>query len=577
VSDAASRRLALASVLAAAAPIVVAAVRAASGGWFPIGDNAFFALRARDVLTSHHPLLGTWTSASLSVGRDLNNPGPLLFDLLALPARIDAAGGLAVGVALVNLACVAGIATFAWRRGGARSTALAMAACAGLAWTMGSELLFSPWQPHALLFPFLAFLFAVWSLVSGDALALPWAVVLASVLVQTHLSYAVLVPVLSLVGVAGLVRDQRRLPLRATAVAVAVAIACWLQPLIDQVTGEGNLVTLATNASSGSSKIGARLGTRLVAWVLATPPFWGRSSFRSALYVPGPDLPPSGVVAAAWVTTAALPVGVLGIVPHQLTWLWPLGVFATFSIAHSVPGRAVDAIAVVVAIALALATLPAWNARSGPSADAASIATARRLAADLDVGAARTVLFDPTGLRFAEPYSTVVLLELQRRGVEVRTTDAVLARQIGRSRKASADEAARLPRLVEREGIAALETPPGARVAARAIGLDDDGVAELAALEGELRPTLEEHGLRLNALGRRYQQANGLPALRDLGPVLRDPDVLFRSAELVRIVEDDLAAIDPSLRPRLLRYTQLCRLLNQHTVAIYEYPAGAAA
>ena len=34
-------------------------------------------------------MLGTWTSASLSVGKDINNPGPLLYDLLAVPVRIN--------------------------------------------------------------------------------------------------------------------------------------------------------------------------------------------------------------------------------------------------------------------------------------------------------------------------------------------------------------------------------------------------------------------------------------------------------------------------------------------------------
>ena len=106
-----SRRRELAPVvvagIAAVTPFVVATVRAIRDGWYPIGDNAFFALRARDVLTEHHPLLGTWTSASLSVGRNLNNPGPLLFDLLAVPAKADPAAGLAIGVAAVNVAAIA--------------------------------------------------------------------------------------------------------------------------------------------------------------------------------------------------------------------------------------------------------------------------------------------------------------------------------------------------------------------------------------------------------------------------------------------------------------------------------------
>jgi hypothetical protein len=76
------------SVVAAVAPVVVATVRAVAGGWRAISDNVFFGLRAADVFTEHHPLLGVWTSASVAIGKDVNNPGPLQFDLLALPVLI---------------------------------------------------------------------------------------------------------------------------------------------------------------------------------------------------------------------------------------------------------------------------------------------------------------------------------------------------------------------------------------------------------------------------------------------------------------------------------------------------------
>ena len=63
--------------LAVLLPIVVAVVRAVANDWFPVGDNALLAIRAADVGTRHHPLLGSWTSASLALGTDVNNPGPL--------------------------------------------------------------------------------------------------------------------------------------------------------------------------------------------------------------------------------------------------------------------------------------------------------------------------------------------------------------------------------------------------------------------------------------------------------------------------------------------------------------------
>jgi threonine/homoserine/homoserine lactone efflux protein len=69
------------------------------------------------VLTEHHPLLGTWTSASLSGDVEINNPGALLYYLLAVPARIDPEAGLVVGVVVLHLATVALAGWFAWRRG----------------------------------------------------------------------------------------------------------------------------------------------------------------------------------------------------------------------------------------------------------------------------------------------------------------------------------------------------------------------------------------------------------------------------------------------------------------------------
>ena len=59
-----------------------------------MGDQALLEIRARDVLTAHHPLLGTASSAALN--RDqvvpLNHPGPLMFDVLALPVRLFGGG-----------------------------------------------------------------------------------------------------------------------------------------------------------------------------------------------------------------------------------------------------------------------------------------------------------------------------------------------------------------------------------------------------------------------------------------------------------------------------------------------------
>ena len=387
-------RLFVASIVVAIVPVAVATARAIHNGWLPTGDNALFAVRARDLFTHHLPLLGSWSSASVSAGTQLNHPGPLYFDLLAVPARVVQSGaGVAFGAALVNALCIVGIAVFAYRRGGALLGTIAMAATATLCWAMGSELMFEPWNPHSALLPFLLFLVLVWSMTCGDLLALPLAAGIGSLLVQTHLSYALLVPLLGAWGIVGLViglrGEHRREPdawvarraraLRAVAIGGVVLAVCWIQPLIEQFTsdGSGNLTRLVDNArSSKAGTIGLGFGTRVVATVVSLPPWWFRPSMKDA-FAPGWHEPSLGSTVlslvvlfavlgwcawislrrrdrvASWAVATAVvgllaafltawqgPVTVFGnVTPHTFRWLWPLGAFMFFAVASTIGRR----------------------------------------------------------------------------------------------------------------------------------------------------------------------------------------------------------------------------------------------
>lgn len=150
-------------------PIAVATVRALARGWLPLGDNGILLVRARDVGTSHHPLLGSWTSASALVGKQFNNPGPLYSDALAPTVRLLGPWvGLAVGVMLVNIAASSLAVVAARRISGAESMVAIGLVVVGLQYAMGSELLFDVWQPNALLLPCLAFLVVATVLAAGD-------------------------------------------------------------------------------------------------------------------------------------------------------------------------------------------------------------------------------------------------------------------------------------------------------------------------------------------------------------------------------------------------------------------------
>jgi hypothetical protein len=626
--------LAAVSVVAAVTPVVVATVRAVAGGWRAISDNAFFGLRAADVFTEHNPLLGVWTSASVAIGSDVNNPGPLQFDLLALPVRIGGPhAGLAVGIGLLNVASILGIAAVARRQAGAPAVVAAMLAATGLGWAMGSELLFDPWQPHSLLYPFLCFLFMVWALASGDLVMLPWAVGLGSLIVQTHVVYALLVPALGLWGVtvAGTrwwrsrAADpqgwpgERRRACRIVLVAAVVAAVCWAQPLVEQLFGDGpgNLGRLAAAIGDTGDAIGWGDAPRIIARVVALPPWWGRPSMTDALpeelMVPGRGRPlPSlgaslaglavvgglllgawraasrrGAAPAAWAAAtglvvltfsllgaASMPVGVLDVVgAHQVRWLWPVAVFLTFAVVMVVTaGQArwsgkerVVPLLVAATVTLGALNLPSMNSGAGLTEFADSIPAVRRLLPQLEVLRGEPgVLVDTTGQRFAEPYTTPVLAELQQLGVPWYTEDRGLQRYAGPSRAYHGQD---VPRLVVREGDAARTIPDGVRRVAFVEGLARGEAEELASLQAELRPFIAAGGI---AVRPGTSDATGLTDAQ-----WRDPDVVFYTRALVGLARDDRLDVPQRWADVLGRYGELQYRADRLTAAVFVEPQGS--
>ena len=176
---------------------------------------------------------------------------------------------------------------------------LATALSAGLAWSMGSELLFDAWQPHALLLPFWCLLLMLWALAAGDLLMAPFVVGIASLLVQTHLSY---VYVVSLIGVATVV--MLAVGLRRTA---KVGGADWdatrytigraaverhrrrrgLDPTRHRPALRRAQPRPPSSSSNGDSSGGLALGARFVASVVALPPWWTRPGFSSIIKATG--------------------------------------------------------------------------------------------------------------------------------------------------------------------------------------------------------------------------------------------------------------------------------------------------
>jgi len=380
------KALLVVSVAAAVAPILIAAVRAVGRGWYPAGDDGFAAVRARDVLSAHPPLLGTWSSASLWSHHSINHPGPAQFDVLALPVRLlGPAAGVAVGTALTNALCVAVIAWLAYRRGGVRLGVAAALLIATLSWAMGSELLYDPWSQFAPLFPFTVFVFAVWGIADGDVVAMPVAVLAGSFALQTHLSYVLLVPGLAIWAVIGHWLALRRLgrdapsrrpatrarSLRWLLLSVGLLALCWAQPLYEQVSSHpGNLSELAASSrAKPPTTPGLHGAIQAVGDVVALPPMWLPPGWaHPAFHIDGSGRPEVLAAAAlvailgvggwlAWLatrrrdqrtSTALISAGVAviaalastarstspyGLQATYVRWLWPISLFVWLALA----------------------------------------------------------------------------------------------------------------------------------------------------------------------------------------------------------------------------------------------------
>jgi hypothetical protein len=618
------------AIIAVLVPVAIAVVRALADGWMPVGDNAIFNIRARDVLTGHNPLLGTWTSASLSVGTDMNNPGPLWFDVLSVPAKINTANGIAVAVALVNGACVIGIALIAHRVDGVRLAVLSMIAAGGLAWAMGTELLFDPWQPHGLLFPFLLTLFLTWAATAGDPTALPWLVFTSSLLVQTHVSYVFLVPALALCGIGGLVLACRRDPAvirsvrRSAVVAAVVGVVCWIQPVVEQLAGDGtgNMTRLARSAGKGEA-VGFEVAPRLVAAIVALPGWWSRSTFTNTFTLdesqpildvrgrvaglPSAPAAAAGLVvlalllvglgllarrrrdraglaavvvsgaglASGLLTAAQMPIGVYGIAAHQLRWLWPLSLFVTFTVlavlTRGVRRELSVAVGLAAVVVLAVAATPYSNAGAGPSASNFAHPLVRDLAEQIDdADVEGPVLFEYGFGPLFEPFSASVQDQLDRLGIEFRAADQGTIRQLGEARAAEGDESTLV---TLRYGASAFEPVDGFEPIAFASTLQPGERDELARLEQQVIDLVMTEGVALSERGQERRETGWLVAGAGPDGAFVDPDVVVDGA-LARYYAAGSLAVDPEDDQLMGRWTDLMLRLANETVAVYALPIG---
>jgi hypothetical protein len=653
--SAAARRLEVWVVVVALVPIAAAIARHSGRRWTAIGDNALVELRSRDVFSARHfPFLGTWSSASLTAGKDLNHPGPLLFDLLAVPVRLfGGTTGVVLGIGLINAAATIGAAIVGYRLAGRNGSILATLTAAALAHSLGSGMLTDPWNPHPLIVPSLLMFMLTWAVAAGSFSMMPWLLAVGSLCVQTHLGYVYLVPACCLIGVAGTVIVHRRRwrsepacrPVdlaamrRSGAFSLATVLVLWAQPLIEQLTGEGqgNLARIVTSTQSDGPVVGPRLGARIIAAIVAIPPWWNRSSIVDAVPLTpyntdNVTVTPAGVpravialvalvalgvvvivaavtasrrrdrVGLAAVITAAcllivaigtlvvMPIGPLGLTPHQMRWLWSIAAFTWFAVglvvmrtvAAALPGRfdrsrrwsvdqGIAAGLAGVVVVIAAFNLPAYNQLVGPDTFQDAIPVARSLSDQVDdYRTDEVVWFDTSGLRYLEPFSAVVMAALERAGVDFRMTQPGLVRQVGNNRRVTGDEPIRM---IIREGREALDAPEGMERIAFTSALTPTEVIELLAGEQAMIDEIALGGIVLTPAGRQAIDAGayGLTRGQILDAAL-DPVGFVYGGLAAELVAGDALDVDSGSVEVFDRTSTLRRRVDVTTVAVFAGP-----
>jgi hypothetical protein len=630
-------RLSWVALAATLLPIVVAAARAIGRGWVPVGDAATIGIRSRDVLGGGEvPLLGPVASSSFTSGVYQNHPGPLFYDILAAPAALfPGPAGQIVGTVLIDAFAVIGIFVVARRRGGPSLAILVLAMTAVLCWAMGSAVLVEPWPPNTLLLPVVCFLLLAWSVSVGDVACLPWLAGVGSLILQTNLSYGLLVPALLVCALVGLVRLGRRnelRPFRRTGwVTLAVLIILWIQPLVEQVagSGEGNLSRVVRGLWEGQMTLNWRSSLQVVARVVALPPWWAPPSFAEDFRfgLSGNPLPSLGVAllslgvvaglvgwcrrqahqdgdaaSAAALTMAAVllvasvltanmtPTTHQGTVAYQLRWLWPVALFIWLALvsfgwrrASRWVGGTRRPTVLLAALTAVVAVLNLGWTNHGTTAAEATTPVARDVVRAIDFDELDGPVLVETDEGLWDPYSEAVLFALQRHGIEFVIRDRIGYRMLGEDRRWDGHNAVAVVRVSTSDW--AMLPRSGARLLARHAGLDHEAHEEMYVLREDIKEAFVNEELRLNDRGRQVAERGGFESVPKGDLDRFEPETvtetrfwpigLHRRDVLLMIREGLLDAPD-RWTGRLERYADLQETWDTQTVAVFLEPISSA-
>lgn len=264
-TDAAASRWPVGALLVVAlGPLLILLLRAPFQDWYPSGDVALIALRTRDVATDHSPLVGPYSNFGWA------HPGPLLFEVLAVPYRLFGlrAQGLLIGAVLVNGAAVVTVVLRLLRAGGLRLAAAGTAVLALLVWSFGTSRWWSVWNPDITVLPLVALVVLVWTMQSRSWTDLPLVALFGSFVAQTHIGNVPFVAVVFAVAAWTRVRGRAQPPRtrrRELVATVAVLGLAWAPAVVDVFAHDGgNLRALGRFWWSSGNRAGIGPALRIV-------------------------------------------------------------------------------------------------------------------------------------------------------------------------------------------------------------------------------------------------------------------------------------------------------------------------
>lgn len=286
-------------------PLIVALVSVSREKWYPTGDMAQAELHVAGFFR-HPPLVGAAGrigSPFVPYGQG-SHPGPALWVAL-LPLYLltgRSSFGIELGMTLLQLTFIVSAVLIARRLFGAIGGLVVASLASVLVHSLGPAPFIEPWNPWGALFAFFCFVALCWGVMCGHHRWLPAAAFAGFFAVQCHVGYGLLVGA-ALVAMVGFVvwqwRDAdddeadrpgagRSAILRSGVITVAVTVAMWLPPLIDQLRREpGNLRILwdhftASTNPDGSPRafVGLTSALKAFAGEFAVPGPWIRGPFR---------------------------------------------------------------------------------------------------------------------------------------------------------------------------------------------------------------------------------------------------------------------------------------------------------